>query len=414
MLGSWARRRSQPMLKSISSRIRGDPCRTRPPPTTTSRFFEEHGWLVVDDAIDPADLDDARATAATRSSSSKRDAWPSTGRGRRAQARDEREFKILQSSPTHVLARAQRRAVPHVGGRVRLGADAAEPSSSGTTSSSPSRPQTSAPTLLAPGRGLLGPQPRRPGHHVLDAVPRRRRAQRLHALHRRRPPRRRARAPPARRACRATCCYCEPDESRTVACPIALGSVTFHHSKTPAHDHAPTRPTRGARILTQHLQRRRASRARATTTRGRSTSTSSPASAIVPDTPMTEPRRPERALEAGRPPWRRRAARGRPRAGDALRRSRRRRARAAARRDRAASSSPGSASPASSAPSWPPRSRAPARRRSSCTPPTRCTATPAWSRRRRRSSPSRSRASTAEVVRVRRMVAGARHPGRSR
>jgi hypothetical protein len=29
---------------------------------------------------------------------------------------------------------------------------------------------------------------------------------------------------------------CHPDERRTVACPISLGSVTFHHSADAAHD----------------------------------------------------------------------------------------------------------------------------------------------------------------------------------
>ena len=27
--------------------------------------------------------------------------------------------------------------------------------------------------------------------------------------------------------------FCEPDDSRAVPCPVKLGSVTFHHSKTP-------------------------------------------------------------------------------------------------------------------------------------------------------------------------------------
>ena len=31
--------------------------------------------------------------------------------------------------------------------------------------------------------------------------------------------------------------FCEPDESRAVACPIARGGVTFHHSQDAAHDH---------------------------------------------------------------------------------------------------------------------------------------------------------------------------------
>ena len=114
------------------------------------------------------------------------------------------------------------------------------------------KPPARSADALAPGRGLLGPQPRRQGHHLLDAVPRRRRRERLHALHRRRPPRRRARtAPPTR--CRATCSSASPTRARTVACPIPVGSVTFHHSKTP---HMTTANTTDSwrRILTQHLR----------------------------------------------------------------------------------------------------------------------------------------------------------------
>jgi phytanoyl-CoA hydroxylase len=46
---------------------------------------------------------------------------------------------------------------------------------------------------------------------------------------------------------------CEPDENRTVACPIRLGSVTFHHSKTPHMTPANTTSS-WRRILTQHLR----------------------------------------------------------------------------------------------------------------------------------------------------------------
>ena len=44
-----------------------------------------------------------------------------------------------------------------------------------------------------------------------------------------------------------------PDESRAVACPIALGSVTFHHGKTP-HMTTPNVSSSWRRILTQHLR----------------------------------------------------------------------------------------------------------------------------------------------------------------
>jgi phytanoyl-CoA hydroxylase len=47
--------------------------------------------------------------------------------------------------------------------------------------------------------------------------------------------------------------FCEPDESRMVACPIPLGSVTFHHEKTPHMTPANTTDS-WRRILTQHLR----------------------------------------------------------------------------------------------------------------------------------------------------------------
>ena len=60
-------------------------------------------------------------------------------------------------------------------------------------------PATQRADVLAPRRGLLGPQPRRQGHHVLVPAAGRRRDQRLHALHRRWPQGRRARAHRRRR-----------------------------------------------------------------------------------------------------------------------------------------------------------------------------------------------------------------------
>ena len=45
---------------------------------------------------------------------------------------------------------------------------------------------------------------------------------------------------------------CHPDESRAVACPIKLGSVTFHHGKTP-HMTRANNSQQWRRVLTQHL-----------------------------------------------------------------------------------------------------------------------------------------------------------------
>ena len=47
---------------------------------------------------------------------------------------------------------------------------------------------------------------------------------------------------------------CEPDESEVVvACPISVGSVTFHHSKTP-HMTPANETDQWRKILTQHLK----------------------------------------------------------------------------------------------------------------------------------------------------------------
>jgi ectoine hydroxylase-related dioxygenase (phytanoyl-CoA dioxygenase family) len=46
---------------------------------------------------------------------------------------------------------------------------------------------------------------------------------------------------------------CEPDESRAVARPLKLGGVTFHHSKTP-HMTTPNQTDSWRKILTQHFR----------------------------------------------------------------------------------------------------------------------------------------------------------------
>ena len=227
-----------------------------PYPTATDddvAFFEEHGWIAVPDAVDPADL--ATSRSAARSSSSGKETMAFDWAWEKGQAKDEREFKILQSSPTLVLARAQRRAVPRVGGRVRVRAHGhrarvlVRPVPRQAARSERADP-------LAPGRGVLGPQPRRPSaspagcRSTTSIRPTGACTSSTADI---------ATACSSTRAsprCRATCCVCEPDESRAVACPLALGGVTFHHSKTPHMTPANTTDS-WRRILTQHLQGRR-------------------------------------------------------------------------------------------------------------------------------------------------------------
>ena len=47
--------------------------------------------------------------------------------------------------------------------------------------------------------------------------------------------------------------YCEPDPARQVACPIRVGDVTFHHSKTP-HMTPTNRSDAWRRAVTHHLR----------------------------------------------------------------------------------------------------------------------------------------------------------------
>lgn len=47
--------------------------------------------------------------------------------------------------------------------------------------------------------------------------------------------------------------YCEPDVSRSVDCPISVGSVTFHHGKTP-HMTPPNKTGDWRRAVTTHMR----------------------------------------------------------------------------------------------------------------------------------------------------------------
>ena len=160
--------------------------------------YEEHGFLVVEDAIDPGDLADLE-TVLRRHPRQQGDARLRLGV---VEGQESRRAGVPNppGEPQLLVAGALHRcAVPSVGDRVRVGADAPATWSSGTTSSSPSRRAFGAATLWHQdegywGRNLddLGCTAWMPFHDV-DV------RERLHALHRRRPPRRRARAPPARR-----------------------------------------------------------------------------------------------------------------------------------------------------------------------------------------------------------------------
>jgi ectoine hydroxylase-related dioxygenase (phytanoyl-CoA dioxygenase family) len=212
-------------------------------------FFAEHGWLVVDDAVDPVDLDelirDCDVILAKKEKMAYDWAWE------KGKTTAEREFKIVQSTPTHFWPELndsvfRRWAVAFgsslMGQSMEFWYDQflAKP------------PATGAPTLWHQDEGYWGRNlddkgitawmpfhdvdERNGCMHFIDG------GHRDGVLEHRQP-----------EHVQSDLLYCEPDESRAVACPLRLGGVTFHHSKTPHMTTANT-TDQWRRILTQHLR----------------------------------------------------------------------------------------------------------------------------------------------------------------
>jgi ectoine hydroxylase-related dioxygenase (phytanoyl-CoA dioxygenase family) len=192
-------------------------------------FFREHGWLVVEDAIDQAEVTEVgeRMDVILRKKHRLAFDWA----WEKGKSKDEREFKIVQGSPSLVWpeiknARFRTWMIAFAGqlmnARFEFWYDQflAKP------------PRDGAPTYWHQDEGYWGRNlfdrgitcwmPLHDvdenngcmhfidrGHH--DGV----------LIHRQ----------PAH--IQSDLLYCEPDLARVVACPIHAGSVTFHHGKTP-------------------------------------------------------------------------------------------------------------------------------------------------------------------------------------
>jgi phytanoyl-CoA hydroxylase len=214
------------------------------------QFFDEHGWIVVDDVIDPADLVQLEARCdeiiANKDEVAFDWAWE------KGEDRTKREFRILQASPSHRTDEfdhapfrtwAVEFASTLMGFPVEFWYDQflAKPGDG-----------KSVPTLWHQDEGYWGRNLDDKGitcwmpfHDVdvsngcmqfIDG------GHRDGVLEHRRPAN-----------IQSDLLMCEPDERRAVACPIPLGSVTFHHSKTPHMTTANVAPG-WRRILTQHLK----------------------------------------------------------------------------------------------------------------------------------------------------------------
>ena len=223
-----------------------------PYPTATAAdvaFFNEHGWLAVDDAVDPADLvllEDRCQEIIDRKESMAFDwAWE------KGRARDERDFKILQSSPSLFWsdfdeARFRLWAVEFASSLM------GQPLEFWYDQLLAKPPHTSVATRWHQDEAYWGRNldergitcwmplhdvdPSNGCMHFIDG------GHRAGVLEHRNPD-----------DVQSDLLACEPDETRTVACPLRLGGVTFHHSKTP-HMTPANVTDAWRRILTQHLK----------------------------------------------------------------------------------------------------------------------------------------------------------------
>jgi phytanoyl-CoA hydroxylase len=212
-------------------------------------FFAEHGWIVVEDAIDPddlADLVDRCGQILERKEVMAFDwAWEE-GKGR-----EERDFKIVQSSPTMFfpeLMQSRFREWAVSFGSALLGAPVefwydqflAKPPTVGAVTHWHQDEAYWGRNLWERGITCWMPfhdvDERNGCMHFIDG------GHRLGVLEHRQP-----------EGIQSDLLFCEPDESRAVACPIRLGSVTFHHGKTP-HMTTANHTDQWRRILTQHLR----------------------------------------------------------------------------------------------------------------------------------------------------------------
>jgi phytanoyl-CoA hydroxylase len=212
-------------------------------------FFEAHGWIVVEDAIDPGDLtmleDRCERILDDRDTLAKDWAWDLDT------PREQREFLILQANPTRhfpEIARERFRmwATEFASGLMRRDMEfwydqfIAKPPRKGATTYWHQDEGYWGRNLDDAGITCWMPfhdvDERNGCMHFID------RGHRDGVLEHRQPDN-----------IASDLLYCEPDESRAIARPISLGSVTFHHSKTP-HMTPPNRTEEWRKILTQHFK----------------------------------------------------------------------------------------------------------------------------------------------------------------
>jgi phytanoyl-CoA hydroxylase len=212
-------------------------------------IFEEHGWIVVTDAIDPADLVELEAHC--QEILDKKETMAFDWAWEEGKSPAERDFKIVQSSPTMFWPALNESRFRHWAiefASVLMD----EPVEFWYDQFLAKPPQKGATTYWHQDEGYWGRNLDdrgltcwMPFHdvdeangcmHFIDG------GHRDGVLEHRQP-----------EGIKSDLLFCEPDESRMVSCPITLGSVTFHHGKTP-HMTTPNVTDSWRRILTQHLR----------------------------------------------------------------------------------------------------------------------------------------------------------------
>jgi hypothetical protein len=212
-------------------------------------FFQEHGWIALEDAIDPADLryleQRCDEIIANKEKLAYDWAWE------KGTTRETRAFKIVQSSPTRLWPEINDSPFRHWA-IAFAGALLGRPLEFWYDQFLAKPPGNDAPTYWHQDEGYWGRNldergitcwmpfhdvdPSNGCMHFIDG------GHRDGVLEHRQPGH-----------VQSDLLYCEPDESRTVACPLKLGGVTFHHGKTPHM--TPANSTQAwRRILTQHLK----------------------------------------------------------------------------------------------------------------------------------------------------------------
>ena len=199
------------------------------PDSDSIAFFQQHGWLVLEDAIDAADL--AQVSEQCRVILEKKEKLAFDWAWEKGASRADRAFKIVQGSPTLVWPAIRETAfrcwmlayaAALLGRELEFWYDQflAKP------------PRDGAPTFWHQDEGYWGRNLDERGItcwmplHDVDA-----RNGCMHFIDGGHRDGILAHHQPAHIQSDLLCC--EPDLSRVVACPIRAGSVTFHHGKTP-------------------------------------------------------------------------------------------------------------------------------------------------------------------------------------